>query len=148
SRWQRAAGIAAVMTLFLLVAGGMARVLSLWAEPAPQPVMVPVLITTEPPGARVVFVPLHPDTGEPETERAVRPPNDERTPLRINLAPGLYFVEAQLDTADKQFHQVYRQVPEVGQDTTGFFRHGSWQRCEDGTVELPPITMPTAAQTV
>src|SRR5262249_39635113 len=111
--------------------------------PPDDPNSVLVLVQTEPAGARVVFVPLHPDTGEPEAERAVQPSPEQRTPLEIKLAPGPYFVEAAL--GDGRFHQVFRQVPLTGQRlTTGFFPHRGWTVRDDGTVELPTIQIPGA----
>jgi hypothetical protein len=67
----------------------------------------PVSFTTNPPGARVVFVPLNEVTGEPLPEKAVRPRG--RTPVDLELKPGDYFVVVALD--DGRFHEVYRHVP-------------------------------------
>jgi len=76
----------------------------------------PVLVTTEPAGARVAFVPLDQRTGEPNPDAAgiIRPP--ETTPLTIDLKPGQYFVEAVLpgsgDTPD--IAEVFRTVSKPG----------------------------------
>jgi hypothetical protein len=149
SRGRRAAVVAGL----LLLVGGTAGFLSRWIAhgPGPEPDASAdgsntalIFVKIEPTGTRVVFVPLHPDTGEPEGERAVRPPPGQTTPLPIRLAPGPYFVEAA--TADGQrFHQVYREVPLPGQTLSGgIFPHRSWIRRDDGAVELPAIKIPEA----
>jgi eukaryotic-like serine/threonine-protein kinase len=147
TRWRRAAVIAAAAALPLLGVAG-AWALSLFGPPPPEPPEPPtvtVLVTTEPVGATVVFVPLHPDTGEPEKERAVRPPPGKTTPLEIELAPGPYFIEAEIEagTVKHRFHQVYRQVPQPGQ-THASFPHRGWAMMPDGKVEIPEIKIPEA----
>jgi serine/threonine-protein kinase len=146
SRRQRAAAVTAVTLALLLVVGGTAWIASLWAGSGGRtasgrpelPRNVTVHIVTEPPGASVVFVPLHPDTGEPEREHTVRPPRGQTTPLQIELAPGPYFVEAGMP--DGRFHQVYREIPLPGQRLSGgIFPHRSWIRRDDDSVELPVI---------
>jgi serine/threonine protein kinase/formylglycine-generating enzyme required for sulfatase activity len=148
SPWRRATRIAAILALPLLT-GIVVWIVALLASSnagpgaGPPPALgVHVQVSTEPEGAMVVFVPLHPDTGEPEAERAVRPPPGQTTPLQMELAPGPYFVEAA--TADGRFHQVYRQIPQTGQLSAYGFRHRYWEVRDDGTVELSVIRIPAA----
>jgi serine/threonine-protein kinase len=149
SRRQRAVSIAAVAALFLLVCGA-AWMAALWAASGgtvsggtggSEPRHMIVQVTTEPEGAMVVFVPLHPDTGEPQKEQAVRPPPGRTTPLQIELAPGPYFVEA---AVDGRFHQVYRQIPLPGQVSRVRFPHWHWEVRDDGMIALPVIKIPAA----
>jgi serine/threonine-protein kinase len=93
-----------------------------------------VRFTTKPDKARVVFVPLDPTTGEPDPTKAVRP--RDRTPLRVELLPGDYFVVAMLD--DGRFHEVYRHVPR-GRSEPNF---GNMWDDESGEIEMPLVDMP------
>jgi serine/threonine-protein kinase len=139
NRRKRATAVAALTLSLLLLVAGTAWLASLWAgsgggKGGPEPPHnVIVHITTDPPGAQVVFVPLHPDTGEPQGELAVRPPQGQITPVQIELAPGPYFVEAQLGKG--RFHQVYRQVPLPGKPSPGSFPHLTWVVSEHGSIE-------------
>jgi serine/threonine protein kinase len=104
-----------------------------------------VFITTEPAGARIVFVPLHPDTGEPVPERAIRSRPGQTTPMKLNLPPGQYIVEVDIGggTPIHRFHQVYRQVPEPGQaPSSAVSPYNPWKWRDDGTAELRIIKLP------
>jgi formylglycine-generating enzyme required for sulfatase activity len=100
-----------------------------------------VLVTTEPAGARVVFVPLHPETGVPDPAHAVRSLPGQTTPLTLDLPAGQYFVEA--ETQDHRFHQVYREIPKLGEQLSDLlFAHRKALRQEDGTIEIATIKIP------
>lgn len=98
---------------------------------------MPISFTTQPPGARVAFVPLSPTTGEPMPEKAVRP--RQRTPLRTELLPGDYFVVVALD--DGRFHEVYRHVPKSLQEKIVGVRYGEWS-FNSGRVKLSEVSIP------
>jgi formylglycine-generating enzyme required for sulfatase activity len=149
TRWQRAAAISCIAALLLLISGG-AWGLGHWAASggdtgALEPQKQTVWLTTEPAGAMVIFVPLHPDTGEPQEQWAVRPPPGQTTPLEIELPPGTYFVEAALTNG--QFHQVYREVPMSGQEQGSPFPHKAITVRGDGVRELRAIKIPAAGVT-
>jgi serine/threonine-protein kinase len=112
--------------------------------PRHQPVSVrTVTITTDPPGADIVFVPLHAQDGIPLPDQAIRP--TEKTPVTIRQVPvGLYVVVAKL--SPQRFHEVYRTVPEPGRPEH-FDSAVQSRRCRelsDGSVELASITIPPA----
>jgi serine/threonine protein kinase len=96
-----------------------------------------VSITTDPPGARVAFVPLSPETFEPELHRKVLAPG--YTPVVIDLLPGDYFVVAVM--ADGRFHEVYRRVPREHEQVR---QHHDLNATllDDGTVKLYGIKIP------
>jgi hypothetical protein len=92
-----------------------------------------VSFTTNPSGARAVFVPLNAETGEPDAKRAYRP--KPVTPLDLSLPPGSYLVVVVLD--DESFHEVYRTVPRPGA-VPERNRNESWS-IVNGIVVLPPV---------
>lgn len=102
-----------------------------------------VLLDTNPPGARAVFVPLDQTDGEPRPERAIRPTT--MTPVRVPLPPGDYLVEVGI--VGLGFHEVFRHVPHPG-ETPGALRHARSIRLRNGSVELPSIEIPAVAATV
>jgi formylglycine-generating enzyme required for sulfatase activity len=111
------------------------------APPVPAAAERTVRLTTEPAGARVVLVPLDPDTRAPRPEAALR--TEDRTPLTLEHVPaGEYLVVA--EAAGHGFHEVYRVVPVPGAIPDADFRHTWWVVRPDGTVELPPIDIPPA----
>ena len=99
-----------------------------------------VAITTEPPGAEVVFVPQSKITGTPICDERVRPRG--LTPIHVDLKPGNYLVVARLP--DGRFHEVYRHVPEPRETLPDSNDHLFWRIEENGTVELPSIEIPPA----
>ncbi len=100
-----------------------------------------VSLTTDPPGAKVVFVPLDQYTRVPIEEQIVRP--GQVTPLDLSLRPGPYLVVAVLPNGD--FHEVYRFVSETTDEAGGVLNDTSWERRSDGAIVLPTITIvPTA----
>ncbi len=98
-----------------------------------------VSITTEPEGATVVFYPRDPLTGELITEKAIRP--DHKSPCKLQILPGEYFVVAALD--DARFHEVIRTVPGESVKLTNYYRHQS-SKVENGITVLPRIRIPEA----
>ena len=132
--------LSAVLLLALLVFRGE-------AQPAlPQIERRTVTFTTDPPGARAVFVPVRDEDWEPMPARAVRP--RERTPLEVELEPGTYLVIVQIE--DRGFHEVYRTVPPSSESTSyrPSIPHLSWTALADGRVELPSVRILPEAQIV
>jgi len=107
--------------------------------PAPETTsFATVSLTTEPAGARVALVPIHPLTGFPLPDRAIRPEN--RTPLRLEKVPvGEYLVIAAIE--GRGFHEVYRTVPRPNQLEGKVGSHQHWDRQADGTVAFRTITI-------
>jgi formylglycine-generating enzyme required for sulfatase activity/tRNA A-37 threonylcarbamoyl transferase component Bud32 len=137
------AAVAAALLLCLVVG----LLVAFWFRPAPPPPADrQVMITTEPPGARVVLVPIDEEPydvtdGEPLPERAIRPADGQLTPLVIErVPPGTYLVVAQVP--QHGFHEVYRTVPLRGESPAGPFAHQRWTVDSSDTVELPPIVIP------
>ncbi len=112
-------------------------------SPAPTQVYRTVHVQTDPPGARVVLVPLDPDTGFPQPEKAILA--DAKTPVTIQDVPaGEYLVEAVV--AEDRFHEVYRTVPQPGEQNDVDPIRGAGER-PDGTIDLPIIKVPPATVT-
>jgi serine/threonine protein kinase/formylglycine-generating enzyme required for sulfatase activity len=122
--------LSAVLLLALLVFRGEAQ------PPLPAVERHTVVFTTNPPGARAVFVPVRSEDWEPIPERAVRP--RQLTPLTVELEPGSYLVV--VEKAGHGFHEVYRTVPPAVQELPD---HSaallSWRRLTDGRIELPTV---------
>ena len=97
-----------------------------------------ITLASEPPGAKVVFVPLEAATGEPAPAKKIRALG--RTPIQQELKPGEYLVVAVLD--DGRFHEVYRQVPGSGNEMPGVYSHHHWLPREDGTITMDSIRIP------
>jgi serine/threonine protein kinase/formylglycine-generating enzyme required for sulfatase activity len=95
-----------------------------------------VRVTTNPPGARVVFWGFHPQYGilDPEQRYEAR----GVTPTTIDLPPGDYFVVAALN--DEIFHEVIRRVPKNPQGLPPGIRHQQY-RYVDGVVNLAEIDL-------
>ena len=99
-----------------------------------------VTISTEPPGAEIVFVPLGKVSGRPLEQDLVRAPGV--SPVEVQLRPGNYLVVAKLP--DGRFHEVFRFVPAGHKTQPGAYNHQFWQIGADGEVVLPSITIPDA----
>jgi serine/threonine-protein kinase len=146
-RWSRRnralAGSIAGLVILVIAAGGLSwRNRSLSA--ALEPVRHLVKITTDPDeGATMVFVPLHPVTGEPQPEKAVAP--REKSPVSVKLAPGQYLVVAYLNHA--RFHEVIRRVPNDPTDIPSGYAHNSWTQGKSGGLELRSVTLFDSAVT-
>jgi serine/threonine-protein kinase len=98
-----------------------------------------VAITTDPPGARMAFIPLSPDTFEPELYRKILAPGV--SPVEIDLLPGDYLVVAV--TADGRFHEVYRRVLQAVSGRHPGRHLNSWL-LEDGKLGLSTVLLPAA----
>jgi serine/threonine protein kinase/formylglycine-generating enzyme required for sulfatase activity len=128
---QVALGVAALLALAILTA------LMLRPDSKSTVVTRTIRLETEPGGAAVTLVPINPENGALDAERAIHV--RERTPLRLKNVPvGDYLVEVVLDS--RSFHEVYRSVPKPG--TPPIFPHGTWDEDPDGTVALKRITIP------
>jgi serine/threonine protein kinase/formylglycine-generating enzyme required for sulfatase activity len=138
-RWARRNPMIAVlsataMTLTILVALLILHNYSPVASSGPSPRRI--RFTTRPEGARVAYVPVDDETGEPIPERAVRP--KQRTPMELDLPPARYLVVAAIDGYG--FHEVYRTVPSPEQESSpGTENYRSWTKIGENTFELPTI---------
>jgi formylglycine-generating enzyme required for sulfatase activity len=104
--------------------------------PADTVVKRTVVVTTEPPGARVALVPLDKENGQPLPEEAIRPKSE--TPMEVEDVPvGQYLVVA--EKAGVGFHEVFRIVPAPKEVAFGL--HGFGANKDDGRVELPSIRL-------
>ncbi|MEZ6068171.1 MAG: serine/threonine-protein kinase [Planctomycetaceae bacterium] len=98
---------------------------------------VPVLLQTDPPGAKAVIYPMDKRTWRPDFERRIVV--GAVTPTELELEPGDYLVVAHLD--DGRFHEVYRRVHAL--DDTGL----KWghlhllSELRNGRCELPVIEL-------
>ena len=99
--------------------------------------LFPVLVSTEPAGARVVTWKLDRDTGllDPESRKEAA----ERTPCDLELAPGFYLVVTVLD--DGRFHEVFRTVPRDPSVTPLGYSHRYWRNV-DAKIEWNSISIP------
>jgi serine/threonine-protein kinase len=94
-----------------------------------------VSLSTDPPGAEIVFVPIDPLTGEYLPDKRTRP--TKVTPVSVDLTPGDYFVEVRVK--GHGFHQVYRTVPAFEEKVPSGSFHRYWEIDQKGTVQLPLI---------
>ncbi len=100
-----------------------------------------VHVTTDPPEARVVLIPLDAHN-ERQLDRMLRPATGNVTPLAFSdVPPGHYLVVAEVPGFG--FHEVYRIVPAAGQGHEGIFPHQRWYERDDGSVDLPPFRIPS-----
>lgn len=114
---------------------------------ATQPVIDPatprtVVFTTSPAGAHLVLHPLHPSTGEPVPQKAIR--STSLTPTKMEVPPGDYLVVAYTDdkmTKNTMFHEVYRTIPGWNGHTSYFERHRAFQFNQDDEVEVNSIKL-------
>ncbi len=98
-----------------------------------------VRITTEPPGARVVLVPIN-QYGELDPSRRIKPAKDQKTPLTLQRVPvGKYLVVAEVPGYG--FHEVHRIVPESATANTDWSQSASdfARQADDGSMEWPLI---------
>jgi formylglycine-generating enzyme required for sulfatase activity len=102
-----------------------------------------VIVETDPPGAKVVMVPLDPMTGNPMPDRAIRRPAARRT-IPSHVPVGPYLIVAVLEE-DGRFQEVYRTVPPHGQPP-GAYHHVNWTEDAGGIVSLA-IKIPEASVT-
>jgi serine/threonine-protein kinase len=145
--WRRArrnpaiASLSAIAAALVILVGVLGWLV---AGTPDEPKARKVRFTTNPPGARVVFVPIELETGNPVPESAVRP--RDVTPLQTKLKPGRYLVVAVVE--GHGFHEVYRMVPAPGEEQMkGRYKHQSWTIDKDGVTDLPAIeNIPTTVE--
>lgn len=112
-----------------------------------------VALATDPPGASVVLVPINPEDGQPQADRAVTPGRADE--YRLTLPQGTYLVEAVWPdgTTLQVFRLVTREAalyrkPEEGQTFDGFPSRqylrsiGAERFHAGGRVQLPTIQKP------
>lgn len=97
-----------------------------------------VSITTDPPGARLAFIPLSPETFAPELYKKTLAPGV--SPVEIDLLPGDYLVVAVL--ADGRFHEVYRRVPKPGERSLVYSNALTFYLREGGVVKFDRFSIP------
>lgn len=132
---RRRLAIAAAVLVAFVATGASAWVW--WTAPkSPESFDGPRLIrlATEPPGAKVLFVPISQLDGEPDPKRAVQATGV--SPVEIKLAPGEYWVEAVLP--DGRFHEVVRGVPKLGALRDNY----RLQTATNGAFALPDVKIP------
>jgi serine/threonine protein kinase len=111
----------------------------------PPPILTDIYLTTDPPGARVVFVPHDETNGLLQPSEFVVAP--KQSPVQTQLKPGRYLVVA--DLGNGRFHEVYRDVPLPGASLPSVFRFrmGEYKPRADGSIELHRIDIPEATVT-
>jgi formylglycine-generating enzyme required for sulfatase activity len=115
----------------------------LWTPP--PKIVRTVHLETDPAGAKVALVPLSPEDGTPQFDKALQPSGV--TPITVpKVPPGDYLVIVKVE--HHGFHEVYRRVPEPGEKSpTSYmktFPHTTFDEREDKSIDLPPITVPKA----
>jgi eukaryotic-like serine/threonine-protein kinase len=113
----------------------------LWTPP--PKIVRTVHLETDPAGAKVALVPLSPDDGTPQFDKALQPSGV--TPITIpKVPPGDYLVIVEVE--NHGFHEVYRRVPEPGEKSptlqTKGFPHTIFDERDDKSIDLPRITVP------
>jgi formylglycine-generating enzyme required for sulfatase activity len=96
------------------------------------------VLSTDPPDAKVAFIPLSESTGEPRVDDAVFAASDFMK--SAELSPGDYLVVAVMH--DGRFHEVYRHVPDQSEPMPGSHNHRRWEQRPDGAIILPRVTIP------
>ncbi|QDT65879.1 bifunctional serine/threonine-protein kinase/formylglycine-generating enzyme family protein [Calycomorphotria hydatis] len=124
-------GLALVISL-----GGAAAFSGLIPVQAEKPLPY-VEIDTVPSDAEIRFVPFDTFQGRLIPEDMITP--DTRTPVRVQLKHGDYFVVAA--KSPTTFHEVFRHVPHPDEEIPIAFRHLMWRRNSDGLVKLPTIQL-------
>ncbi len=129
-------GVCAALTLLLGVVGAD----NLRRRNEDLPVVHDVLIKTYPAGARVVCVPLDPNTGEPQGDKRVFA--STLSPATMRLEAMDYLVVAEVE--GHGFHEVIRHVPTTKEsEVPREFAHMSWKWRNEGGLDWPPIVIPT-----
>ncbi len=145
ARWARrrpaivSTAVLALLVLVLLPLAFLRRPPAAATPSQRPPVAGPrVRLTTDPPGANIVLIPLNPAQGRWDPSAAF---HAGHSPVRLRLRPGWYLVEAYSDDG-QMFHEVYRRVPEADEPEMGsVFQMTRWTRDADGTVELTSIRL-------
>ena len=136
-RWMRRRPWTAAAILAIVIAVGALGAAEWWRQryDAARGLQT-VSITSDPPGAKMAFVPLHPQSGEPQLELVHFASN--AAPVRERLEPGEYLVVAVFE--DGRFHEVFRRVPEQF-DEPGSHNHEYFTRDAAGAVSLAGVTI-------
>ena len=131
----------AILSTFIVIGMSASLLLSASPSPAAVPLLVApaqpinVSLNTAPTGAKVVFYPLDPMTGEPILAEGIRPKTT--SPVTVPVPPGDYLVVATLP--GERFHEVYRHVPrDVGIEQR-HYAHSMWKIMSPHAIELHPI---------
>lgn len=106
---------------------------------------VTVKLTTDPPGARLSFIPLDRANGRPQAEFIEHAPT--LSPVTIRLAPRDYLVVATLGDTMERFHEVYRHVPANAEKAKQPWRHTLCREDNEGAILLMDIRIPEASVT-
>lgn len=113
------------------------------------PLEHPVRISTEPPGARFVCVPIDPETGKPSATKRIRGTATKSAVVR--LPPGVYWIEAEVK--GHGFQAVLRFVPDSlppdqSKAASPEFPHWDYELEPDArTIKLPSIVIPKSSIT-
>jgi eukaryotic-like serine/threonine-protein kinase len=143
-RWlRRRPAVAALLVMMLVSAGAFGMVGVLARENRAMLGLRMVSLTTDPPGAKVAFVPLSETTGEPIASRTVYA--FRKTPVRQELSPGDYLVVTVMSGG--RFHEVFRHVPKKSEQVPFAYYHRSWRKLADGVIELPKVQIPLPSVT-
>jgi hypothetical protein len=138
-RWvKRRPAMAAALGLALLAAAALAMAQGLATRNRELLGLRTTTLETDPPGARVAFVPLSKVTGEPQFPQVIYASGV--SPIEVDLGPGDYLVVAALD--DGRFHEVYRHVPGRAEAVPFTYYHRISWNLPDGRLSLPKITIP------
>ena len=138
-RWfRRRPAIAASIVLAFVACASLAAVSRLATRNHELLGLRAISIATEPPGAKVAFVPLNKATGELELPATVFAPR--KMPAEMELLPGDYFVVAVLP--DGRFHEVLRHVPDSDEQVPLAHNQHFWRRDKRGNIILPTIAIP------
>ncbi len=104
----------------------------------PAKTTVPVSLTTDPPGAKLVIHPVNYKTGRVQPEHRIVV--EEVTPVELELRPGDYLVVAYFD--DGRFHEVYRHVRDPQDNSLSLGFNHFFSKQENGQHLLPRIKIP------
>lgn len=140
-RWVRkqpALATAIAVIIFLLTTGMSFGLMNLLSPPDDG--KWEVQITTEPPGAHVVIMPLDPTTMEPIIEGSVEV--DGVTPVSVRLLPDDYQIHAFLEGTLRRI-QVRRRVPElISTIAIGATKDEYWDQIDGNALRWEPIIIP------
>ncbi len=104
-----------------------------------RPVVRRVLLETDPPADRVVFVPIDPETGAFVAEKKLFA--SKLNPVEVDLPPGDYLVVVERN--GHGFHEVYRTVPATEEKlVSGQFFYRVWKLDAKHRVLLHKIAIP------
>ncbi len=137
SEWlgiHRIAAICAIAILCGIAIDG--RLLEFSAGSNQQSIELQIL----PGNAFVGIIPVNSNSSNPLEEEIIRETTGEDGFLTLKLAPGWYIIETVVP--GHGLHEVWRRVPERGQESRSTYKHSNWSIGNDGTVRLHPIEVP------